>query len=136
MNSSQQVSDYIFFYPNVMDKKTCEAITTSYEKTAMWHKSTFYDGKKDTGTSQVAMQELWINNEMPYFEELKKSFAILCFTSKIWNPVSVYIQGRARYPANLPVGNQLLILFILTGECVLLSPSSHIRMSVSFVSRN
>ena len=59
-----------------MDKKTCEAITTSYEKTAMWHKSTFYDGKKDTGTSQVAMQELWINNEMPYFEELKKSFAI------------------------------------------------------------
>ena len=76
MNSSQQVSDYIFFYPNVMDKKTCEAITTSYEKTAMWHKSTFYDGKKDTGTSQVAMQELWINNEMPYFEELKKSFAI------------------------------------------------------------
>ena len=76
MNSSQQVSDYIFLYPNVMDKKTCEAITTSYEKTATWHKSTFYDGKKDTGTSQVAMQELWVNNEMPYFEELKKSFAI------------------------------------------------------------
>ena len=76
MNSSQQVSDYIFFYPNVMDKKTCEAITNSYEQTAMWNKSTFYDGKKDTGTSQVAMQELWINNEMPYFEELKKSFAI------------------------------------------------------------
>ena len=75
MNSSQQVSDYIFLYPNVMDKKTCEAITTSYEKTAMWHKSTFYDGKKDTGTSQVAMNELWVDNQMPYFEDIKKSFA-------------------------------------------------------------
>jgi len=74
MNTSQQISDYIYFYPDAMDTKTCESIVNSYEKTAKWKESTFYDGENDTGTSKVSMNELWIDKQMPYFEQLKKSF--------------------------------------------------------------
>ena len=55
MNSNQQISDYIFFYPDVMDAKTCEWIINRYETTAEWQQSTFYNGAENTGTSQVAM---------------------------------------------------------------------------------
>ena len=41
MSSNQQISDYIFFYPDVMDKKTCEWIINRYDTTAKWQQSTF-----------------------------------------------------------------------------------------------
>ena len=74
MNSNQQISDYIFFYPDVMDKKTCEWIINRYETTAKWQQSTFYNGAENTGTSQVAMDEYWIRSQAPYYKNIKESF--------------------------------------------------------------
>ena len=75
MNSNQQISDYIFFYPDVMDKKTCEWIINRYDTTAKWQQSTFSTAYKNTGTSRVAMDEYWIKSDAPYHKELKKSFS-------------------------------------------------------------
>ena len=74
MNSNQQISDYIFFYPDVMDKKTCEWIINRYDTTAKWQQSTFSDAYKNTGTSQVAMDEYWIKDSAPYYGTIKESF--------------------------------------------------------------
>ena len=74
MNSNQQISDYIFFYPDVMDTKTCEWIINRYDTTAKWQQSTFSTAYKNTGTSRVAMDEYWIKSEAPYYKDLKKSF--------------------------------------------------------------
>ena len=74
MNSNQQISDYIFFYPDVMDKKTCEWIINRYDTTAKWQQSTFSNAYKNTGTSQVAMDEYWIGSQSPYYKDLKESF--------------------------------------------------------------
>ena len=74
MNSNQQISDYIFFYPDVMDAKTCEWIINRYDTTAKWQQSTFYNGAENTGTSQVAMEEYWIRSQAPYYKDIKESF--------------------------------------------------------------
>ena len=74
MNSNQQISDYIFFYPDVMDKKTCEWIINRYDTTAKWQPSTFSTAYKNTGTSQVAMDEYWIKDSAPYYGTIKESF--------------------------------------------------------------
>ena len=74
MNSNQQISDYIFFYPDVMDKKTCEWIINRYDTTAKWQQSTFSNNYGNTGTSQVAMDEYWIGPPDPYHKDIKKTF--------------------------------------------------------------
>ena len=74
MNSNQQISDYIFFYPDVMDTKTCEWIINRYDTTAKWQQSTFSTAYKNTGTSQVAMEEYWIRSSAPYYKDIKESF--------------------------------------------------------------
>ena len=74
MNSNQQISDYIFFYPDVMDKKTCEWIINRYDTTAKWQQSTFSNNYGNTGTSQVAMEEYWIGKPSPYYKDIKESF--------------------------------------------------------------
>ena len=74
MNSNQQISDYIFFYPDVMDAKTCEWIINRYDTTAKWQQSTFSTAYKNTGTSQVAMDEYWIRSQAPYYKDIKESF--------------------------------------------------------------
>ena len=74
MNSNQQISDYIFFYPDVMDKKTCELIMNHYDTSPYWQTSTFTTAYENTGTSGVVMDEYWLRSPDPYFEELKKSF--------------------------------------------------------------
>ena len=50
MSTNQQISDYIFFYPDVMDTKTCEWIINRYDTTAKWQQSTFSTAYKNTGT--------------------------------------------------------------------------------------
>ena len=77
MSINQQISDYIFFYPDVMDKKTCEWIINRYDTTAEWKQSTFSNAYKVTGTSRVAMDEYWIGPEDPYFKDMKESFDYL-----------------------------------------------------------
>jgi len=74
MNSNQQISDYIYFYPDVMDTKTCNWISNRYDTTAKWQQSTFSNKYENTGTSQVAMDEYWIGPEDPYFKDMKESF--------------------------------------------------------------
>ena len=74
MNSNQQISDYIFFYPDVMDAKTCEWIINRYDTTAKWQQSTFSTAYENTGTSQVAMDDYWIRSPEPYYKDLKKTF--------------------------------------------------------------
>jgi predicted 2-oxoglutarate/Fe(II)-dependent dioxygenase YbiX len=74
MNSNQQISDYIFFYPDVMDKKTCERIINRYDTTAKWQQSTFSDAYRNTGTSKVSMDEYWIKSEAPYSQDIEETF--------------------------------------------------------------
>jgi len=74
MNSNQQISDYIFFYPDVMDRKTCNWIINRYDTSPYWQQSTFSTAYENTGTSQVAMDEYWIRSEAPYYKDLKESF--------------------------------------------------------------
>ncbi len=74
MSSNQHISDYIFFYPDVMDKKTCEWIINRYDTTAKWQQSTFSNNYGNTGTSQVAMDEYWIGPPDPYHKDIKKTF--------------------------------------------------------------
>ena len=74
MNTSRQISDYIFYYPDAMDKKTCEQIINSYETTAEWKDSTFATAYSNTGKSKVSMQEYWIGEPSPYHKEINASF--------------------------------------------------------------
>ena len=74
MNTNQQISDYIFFYPDVMDKKTCEWIINRYDTTAKWKESQFADEYGQTGTSKVAMDEYWIGPPDPYYQNIFKTF--------------------------------------------------------------
>jgi predicted 2-oxoglutarate/Fe(II)-dependent dioxygenase YbiX len=99
MNSNQQISDYIFFYPDVMDKKTCEWIINRYDTTAEWRQSTFSTAYKNTGTSQVAMDEYWIKSEAPYHKDLKKSFEY-CVNDYISVHDKIKIQEYTNYRIN------------------------------------
>ena len=74
MNSNQQISDYIFFYPDVMDTKTCNDIVRHFDISAEWQQSTFSTAYKNTGTSQVAMDEYWIRSPELYYQDIKESF--------------------------------------------------------------
>jgi len=74
MNTSQQLSDYIFFYPDVLDSKTCDWIINRYETTAEWKDSTFSTAYNNTGDSKVSMQEYWIGKPSPYYKEIKEGF--------------------------------------------------------------
>ena len=74
MSTNQQISDYIFFYPDVMDAKTCEWIINRYETTAKWKDSTFATAYNNTGNSKVSMQEYWIGEPSPYYKDIKESF--------------------------------------------------------------
>ena len=74
MSTNQQISDYIFFYPDVMDAETCNSIINSYETTAEWKDSTFATAYENTGDSKVSMQEYWIGKPSPYYKELNEAF--------------------------------------------------------------
>ena len=74
MNTSQQLSDYIFFYPDVLDSKTCNWIINRYETTAKWKDSTFATAYNNTGDSKVSMKEYWIGKPSPYYKEIQEGF--------------------------------------------------------------
>ena len=57
MNSNQQLSDYIFYYPEAMDSKTCNDIIKHFDIGAKWKQSTFSTTSSNTGTSKF----LWKN---------------------------------------------------------------------------
>ena len=74
MNSSQQISDYIFFYPDAIDTETCNLIINNYEADAEWKDSTFANAYENTGKSKVSMKERWIGGHRKYHKELKEAF--------------------------------------------------------------
>ncbi len=74
MNFNQQITDYIYYYPNIMDSKMCNNIIDHFDKAAKWNTSSFSNAYKNTGTSQVAMDEYWIGPPDLYYKDLKIAF--------------------------------------------------------------
>ena len=75
MSINQQISDYIYFYPDAMDTKTCNEIIKHYEKNAEWEESTFANEYGHTwGNKSVSMHQFWIGQPLPYFNELRDTF--------------------------------------------------------------
>jgi len=74
MNSNQQVSDYIYYYPKVLDSTICNNVINYFDKNAKWATSTFSTAYKNTGTSQVTMDEYWIKSKDEYYNDLKSGF--------------------------------------------------------------
>ena len=75
MNFNQQITDYIYYYPNIMDSKMCNNIINYFDKSARWKQSTFSNAYKNTGTSKVAMDEYWIGPPDSYYQDLKIVFS-------------------------------------------------------------
>ena len=74
MSSNQQISDYVYYYPQVLDSNICNNIVNYFDKNAKWTTSTFSTAYKNTGTSQVAMDEYWIRSKDEQHGNLKIGF--------------------------------------------------------------
>ena len=76
MSSNQQISDFIFFYPQVLSPINCDNIISYYNKDTFdgWKASTFSTAYKDTGTSKVDMKEHWIKPKKNYYDTIKFGF--------------------------------------------------------------
>ena len=78
MNSNQQVSNYIYYYPSVLGETACDNIIAHYNKNTFkgWKTSTFSTTNAVTGTSKVDMKEFWIKPEMFGYKTIQKGFDI------------------------------------------------------------
>ena len=74
MNSNQQISDFIYYYPEAINPLLCNTITNYFNTNAKWKQSTFSTAYKNTGTSKVSMMEYWIGSKDSYYQDLKNSF--------------------------------------------------------------
>ena len=76
MNSNQPISNYIYFYPQVLDENACDDIIAHYNKDTFmrWKTSTFSTNTKNLGTSKVDMKEFWIGPKMFAYELLQQGF--------------------------------------------------------------
>jgi len=74
MNSNQQLSDYIYYYPEAMDSKTCNNIIKHFDTKAEWKQSTFSTAASNTGSSKVSMEEFWIGSSLPHYKDIEKTF--------------------------------------------------------------
>ena len=74
MNTNQQISDYIYYYPDAMDRDTCNKIINHFDKEAEWKQSTFSAATVNTGSSKVSMEEYWIGSPLPYYKDIEKTF--------------------------------------------------------------
>jgi len=78
MNSNRQVSDYIYYYPQVLGKTACDNLITHYNKDTFkgWKTSTFSTTNAVTGTSKVDMKEFWIAPDMFGYKTIQQGFEI------------------------------------------------------------
>ena len=78
MNSNQQISNYIYYYPSVLGETACDNIIAHYNKNTFkgWKTSTFSTTNAVTGTSKVDMKEFWIKPEMFGYKTIQKGFDI------------------------------------------------------------
>ena len=74
MNSNQRLSDYIYYYPEAMDSKTCNNIIKHFDTSAEWKQSTFSTTASNTGSSKVSMEEFWIGSPLSYYKDIEKTF--------------------------------------------------------------
>ena len=74
MSSNQQISDFIYYYPEAINPLLCNTIINYFNANAKWKQSTFSTAYKNTGTSQVSMMEYWIGFKDSYYQDLKNSF--------------------------------------------------------------
>ena len=74
MNFNQQITDYIYYYPEAINPLLCNTIIKYFDSNAKWKQSTFSTAYKNTGTSKVLMEEYWIRSQAPYYKDIKKSF--------------------------------------------------------------
>ena len=74
MSSNQQISDYIYYYPKVLDSNICNNLINYFDKNAKWTKSTFSTAYVNLWTSKVSMMEYWIGYKDLYYQDLKKAF--------------------------------------------------------------
>ena len=78
MSSNQQISDYIYYYPQVLSETTCNNIIGHYNKDTFmrWRTSTFSTATKNLGTSKVEMKEFWIGPQMSDYKTIQQGFEI------------------------------------------------------------
>ena len=74
MNFNQQITDYIYYYPEAINPLLCDTIIKYFDFNAKWKQSTFATSYQDTGTSKVSMEEYWIGPPESYYQDLKNSF--------------------------------------------------------------
>ena len=74
MNSNQQLSDYIFYYPEAMSPSLCDKVIKHFETQADWKQSTFSTSYNNTGTSKVSMEEYWIGKPVSHYQDIKNTF--------------------------------------------------------------
>ena len=76
MSSNQQISDYIFYYPQALGETACDNIVAHYNKDTFkkWKTSTFSTATKNLGTSKVDMKEFWILPDMFGYKTLHQGF--------------------------------------------------------------
>ena len=71
MSSNQQISDFIYYYPEAINPLLCNTITNYFNTNAQWKQSTFSTAYKNTGISQVSMMEYWIGSKDSYYQDLR-----------------------------------------------------------------
>ena len=76
MNSNQQISNYIYYYPQVLGPAACDNLIMHYNKDTFmrWKTSTFSTATKNLGTSKVEMKEFWIGPSMFGYPTIKQGF--------------------------------------------------------------
>ena len=74
MSSNQQISDYIYYYPQVLGPAACDNLIAHYNKDTFirWKTSTFSTNTKNLGTSKVEMKEFWIGPSMFGYPTIKQ----------------------------------------------------------------
>ena len=76
MNSNQQISDFIYYYPQILGTTVCENIISYYNKDTFkgWKTSTFSNAYKNLGTSKVEMKEYWIGPKDMFYKTIQEGF--------------------------------------------------------------
>ena len=76
MNSNQQISNYIYYYPQVLGPAACDNLIMHYNKDTFmrWKTSTFSTATKNLGTSKVDMKEFWIGPQMFGYKTIQQGF--------------------------------------------------------------
>ena len=76
MNSNQQISNYIYYYPQVLGPAACDNLIIHYNKDTFmrWKTSTFSTTNAVTGTSKVDMKEFWIAPQMWGYKTIQQGF--------------------------------------------------------------